>query len=950
MNSVSTKLNRFTMLTKKQRGLFLLVFCLGVYMFINTLYLLFASHVFGVGKNPEVLPVFYQAMLVTHLVFGIVLVAIAVVFITLHVIKMHKKRRPRAWMRSSGGSLAFALVMLLVSGFFILTESNSRENYWIFVSHQALAFVCLSAYFAHRMLSRIKPFNINIAVTKRSASIAASVVFLTALTATFLVQNAQADVELAVADQPIVGFERHQNYVFKDKQTIMDDFKFVPAGDADESSPFFPATTTTSTGSWLPSRIITHDDFPDLKAFRQETEEKGFAPSYFLGAQSCSRCHADIVAQWSTSAHRFSSFNNPFYRRSVELTRDKISKKASQFCGGCHDPAVMLAGNMVQEIDPITPESQAGLTCLACHAIDKVHGVVGNGNYNIHDITESPYIFDQAKSGLGLEVHDYVLKAKPTVHKGRNLKPIFQKSEFCLTCHKVNLDVAVNNYRWLRGQNEYDAWHNSGVALNQPQTWYEPPTVRQCQDCHMPLEDAVLGDFAATDGKVRSHRFLGVNTALPAIRNDQDTIDRIETFLRDNKVRLEIFALRRESGERIMDAGRRDITLNPGELIEVDVVVRNLNVGHMFPGGTNDSNEGWIDFKAQLEDETVFHNGYVRDDAHVDPAAHFYKAVLVDRHGQRIAKRNASDIYATVYANVIGPSTSDIARYRFRLPEGAGGRLRISANLMWRKFNREFTEFVYEGQVVPDLPITVIESDALELHVSEKNTVVSSAYSSSDLAKSNDKLWISYNDYGIGSVLDGDTRTALEAFKVVAQLKPDAFDGYLNQARAHLTEGSLEHAEDMLREASARGPNEARLAFWWGVLLEKKGWLNEAAEAYRRTLQTYPKSRDTWTRLGRVYWLSAQYQDSIAAYKEVLSIDPENALAFHQLHLAYQALTKGAQNEEERTQLGALAEEYKKGFEKYKTDENASAVTRQYREDNPYDNLMSQKLIVHEEG
>ncbi len=941
---MKTGSSRFSLLTRNQQIIFSIGFSLGILMVINTLYLLLASHWWGIGKNTQVLPMFYQAMLVVHLLMGILFVGLALGFILVHLLKILRKKNPRAWMRVSGSILATALVSLLVTGFFILEESNSRANFWIFAAHQALAALLVLGYFLHRFLSRVKPA-VPDWIFRRKAKIAAASALCIFLAMVVDLQEARSETAKEPAQVPSANAVIGYNPIVFDKK-FNSDFKFIAFGDAKADSPFFPATTTTTTGDWLPARIITHDDLPDIEAFQAETRAKGFAPSYFLGAQSCQRCHADIVQQWSTSAHRFSSFNNPFYRKAVELTREKISKKSSQFCGGCHDPAIMLSGNMVRDIDPLTPESQAGLTCLACHAIDQVHGVVGNGNYNIQDFTESPYIFDQAKAGIGLEIHDYVLKAKPTVHKQRNLKPIFHKSEFCLTCHKVNLDVTVNDYRWLRGQNEYDAWHNSGIALNQPRTWYEPPTVRQCQDCHMPLEDAVLGDVAADEGKVRSHRFLSVNTALPALRGDSDTIERMETFMRDEKLRLEIFAVRRENGEVIMNAREHKIAVRPGELLQVDVVVRNLNVGHTFPGGTNDSNEGWIDFAVRDATQKVFHNGWVGPDRHVDPAAHFYKAVIVDRHSGRIAKRNASDIYATVYANVIGPSTSDIARYRFRVPNNASGDLTVSAKLMWRKFNREFTEFAFEGEQIPDLPITEIETDSISLALSDSPAPVVAVQPQPEDAK----RWMRYNDYGIGSVLDGDTRSALAAFHKVVELQPEKMDGFLNQARAHLAEGSLAKAESMLREASNRSPNLPRLAFFWGELLEKKGDLTGAVEAYRRTLQFYPKSRDTWVRLGRVYWLKGEYPQSIEAFMEVLEIDPEHAQAYHQLNLAYKALAANSLSEEDATRYGALANEFQKGFEKYKLDEDSSAVTRRYREENSYDNLMSQAIIVHEEG
>lgn len=935
-------IERFRLLSQGQYKLFSLGITGGVILLLNTIYLLLSSHAAGVGSDPEVLPIFYQLMLILHLLLGTIFVALAMFFVFVHVRKIFKIQRKRPWMRTSGSVLITSLLWLIISGFFILTESNSYENFWIFVSHQTFAALLLGGYAGHRLFSRVKPELPDWALNWRKG-LAVSTVIFAIVSGTLLLTYSISSVNASEKYDKTDAAEPDVEHDVSDGAEL-DTFNAV--GDADLNSPFYPATTTTSTGKLLPARIITHDDLPDIEAFQAETKSKGFAPSYYLGAQSCQRCHMDIVQQWSTSAHRFSSFNNPFYRKAVELTRDSISKQSSQFCGGCHDPAIMLSGNMLKEIDPLTPESQAGLTCLACHAIDKVHGVVGNGNYNIHDRTESPYIFDQAKSGPGLEVHDYVLKAKPTVHKQRNMKGFFQKSEFCLGCHKVNLDVPVNNYRWLRGQNEYDSWHNSGVAHNQPKTWYEPPTVRQCQACHMPLEETVLGDVAANDGKVRSHRFLSVNTALPAIRGDYDTVKRAEETLRDNNLRLEIFAVRREDGSVVMSAHDHRINVNPGELIQVDVVVRNVNVGHIFPGGTNDSNEGWIDFKVTSDDSAVFHNGWLGENKHVDPAAHFYKAVLVDKNGERIAKRNAQDIYATVYANVIAPSTSDIARYRFRVPEDAEGKqLDISARLMWRKFNREFTEFVFEGQEIPDLPITEIEIDHLMLNVMSKGETMLL-----DPLPEDTKRWMRYNDYGIGSVLDNDTRTAGAAFSKVAEIKPEQMDGYLNQARAYLSEGVLDKAETLLRTASEKAPNEPRLAYFWGSLLEKSGRLKESVDAYRRTLQSYPESRDTWIRLGRVYWLKGEYQESINAFNKVLAIDPEHAQAFHQINLAYKALAVNAGSEKERERYQKLANKFEKGFEKYKTDENAAVVTHSYRESHPHDNKMSQTIVIHEEG
>ena len=63
-------------------------------------------------------------------------------------------------------------------------------------------------------------------------------------------------------------------------------------------------------------------------------------------------------------------------------------------------------------------------------------------------------------------MHDFSIKLNPEPHRRVFLKPFMrtQTPEFCSSCHKVHLDVPVNNYRWFRGFNEYDNWQASGVS------------------------------------------------------------------------------------------------------------------------------------------------------------------------------------------------------------------------------------------------------------------------------------------------------------------------------------------------------------------------------------------------------------------------------------------------------------------------------------------------------
>src|SRR5262249_32018476 len=75
------------------------------------------------------------------------------------------------------------------------------------------------------------------------------------------------------------------------------------------SSPFFPPGAVTSTGGVIPS-------------------------DFFMDSQACAACHKDIYDQWNSSAHHFGSFNNQFYRKSIEYMQDVVGTKPSKWCAG----------------------------------------------------------------------------------------------------------------------------------------------------------------------------------------------------------------------------------------------------------------------------------------------------------------------------------------------------------------------------------------------------------------------------------------------------------------------------------------------------------------------------------------------------------------------------------------------------------------------------------------
>ena len=289
-----------------------------------------------------------------------------------------------------------------------------------------------------------------------------------------------------------------------------------------------------------------------------ETDVGGPVPSnFFMTSQDCARCHKDIYDQWNSSAHHFASFNNQWYRKSIEYMQDVVGTKPSKWCAGCHDHAVIFAGKfdrpIREQVD--TPEAQVGLSCTSCHSIVHVKSTMGQGDFTI----EYPPLHDLAVSENPAlrAAHDYLLRLDPGPHSRTFLKSFHtdQTPEFCASCHKVHLDVPVNAYRWIRGFNEYDNWQASGVSGEGARSFYYPPKPQGCADCHMPLVSAK--DPAAKDGKVHSHRFPGANTALPFVNRDAEQMEVTQAFLKSGAVTLDVFGLVPGEPERRDDARRR---------------------------------------------------------------------------------------------------------------------------------------------------------------------------------------------------------------------------------------------------------------------------------------------------------------------------------------------------------------------------------------------------------
>jgi tetratricopeptide (TPR) repeat protein len=686
--------------------------------------------------------------------------------------------------------------------------------------------------------------------------------------------------------------------------------------------------------------------------------------------------------------------------------QDVAGVQSSKWCAGCHDPALLFSGKFDAPIRQIenTPEAKAGLGCLMCHSIVEVKSTMGQGDF----VLEYPKLHKLAASENPVirSVHDFLVRLNPEPHRRTFLKPFMrvQTAEFCSTCHKVHLDIPVNRYRWVRGLNEYDNWQASGVSGQGARSFYYPANSMQCADCHMPQSRS--NDQGNVGGYIHSHRFPGANTALPTANQDTVQLEQSKKFLQDKQVSVDIFAIspsekssragktpqtsklelstsfavgeeadtslpQGPAGEvRALTAplGRVDASVRRGDDVRLDVVVRTRKVGHFFPGGTIDAFDVWLELQATDEKgQTIFWSGKVENGGKgpVEKGAHFYRALLIDDHGNPINKRNAWANRASVYVHLIPPGAADTAHYRLHIPDDAGDKITLHAKLNYRKFawwNTQFsfagvpehgekqaevtpdhddTKYVFTGdtsnvsgnlKTIPDLPIITVAEDSKTLSVLPRSAPPRQAQV--QLAKED---WTRWNDYGIGLFLQGDLKGAEAAFQKITEIDPNNPDGWVNVGRARVQEGDTKGAREVLERALAIKPDLARANYFYARVLKEEGQYDDAARRLQIVLTQFPRDRVVHNELGRVFFLQKQYTDATKEFEQTLTIDPEDLQAHYNLMLCYTGLGDSAR-----------AEEHKVRYLRFKADESAQAITGAYRQKHPEDNSERQPIHEHE--
>jgi Flp pilus assembly protein TadD len=370
---------------------------------------------------------------------------------------------------------------------------------------------------------------------------------------------------------------------------------------------------------------------------------------------SCATCHPDVAAQWGSSAHSFASFGNPSYRANVEKVRADLGKNASRHCGGCHDMPLMVDGLMVSDdpkaIDGKDLRAHSGVTCKLCHGTQATT-LDGNGSYTWSaEPIEAPALDD---------------KASIARHKAQVTTKL--DNEMCMGCHRGFLGPDMGLPAHVTGVDEVAWWlaspyNGAGMAR------LDKVEKQNCMDCHMERTPVSKNELGAKDGTVASHRFVGGHTWMANMRDDKEQ-------LALTRAKLE--------GAASIDVGEHGV-ITPGKRAEIDVVLRNLVVGHRFPGGVLDVQDTWVELEVHDRNGVrIGSSGLAHEKDPKDQDTHVLRTLQMDDEGRVLEEHEVGSFRSTLITHTLAPREARAVRYGFVVPKSAALPLVATARLRHR--------------------------------------------------------------------------------------------------------------------------------------------------------------------------------------------------------------------------------------------------------------------------
>ena len=230
-------------------------------------------------------------------------------------------------------------------------------------------------------------------------------------------------------------------------------------------------------------------------------------------AAQCGECHKQIYDEWSSSQHAYASISPMFHKfeqKFQELTKGTVGT----FCVRCHQQVGTQFGEAREKaLWERSQISREGVSCITCHRVKEQYGKV-NGERRVEPGTIYEPVYgsgEQSKIKDVLADKDtYSIKTNTKgrgndIHAGMITNDQITKSEFCVSCHQVAVNLGIK-LEIVWDQYRDSPARKAGVS---------------CQDCHMgkvpgkpsgyaKAPSAIVGGKEINPGRRHAnHRFIG---------------------------------------------------------------------------------------------------------------------------------------------------------------------------------------------------------------------------------------------------------------------------------------------------------------------------------------------------------------------------------------------------------------------------------------------------------
>lgn len=134
---------------------------------------------------------------------------------------------------------------------------------------------------------------------------------------------------------------------------------------------------------------------------------------------------------------------------------------------------------------------------------------------------------------------------------------------------------------------------------------------------------------------------------------------------------------------------------------------------------------------------------------------------------------------------------------------------------------------------------------------------------------------------------EGKHDLAIEEYKAILALSPDAFDALNNLGYLYVGKGQYANAIAQYQKAIAIKPDFAEALFNLGVAYVAHSQFDSAIAAYQRALQHDPENHEIHNNLGAAHTMAGNRTEAEVSYQQALKLKPDYADVYHNLGLLY---------------------------------------------------------------